>query len=903
MEHPFRSSFPLALALALVLVVGDPPMTARNCAFLFLLCAVPVLRVHAEDLPPRAVAMLGDHHFYHGGALTHVSLSPDGKWAASVAVRSFSRKGNYYHNASFDRTIVLWDAASGERRRELETSQEVVNELLFSPDSKQLLVMCRSLPDPMHILLFDVASGKLVRQKEFEGNLGNIGPLFSSDGKQLFLIEGRNTVIALDSASWKELGRWHGPAAGGNWIKDNEVPVCGIPSPDGKFIAWLIAEEPDALNSGLPHVVVMSDAATKTMIHRKEFGRNSCFIQLHFSADGRWFMLDYKNSIAWETTTGKELFRLPHNDWDGLVVSPDGRLAITKGGGRCRLYDIETRKQTHEIVLDGANSAWGANTAWDYYGQIFSADGKTVALHNLSTLRLFDTATGQERLPRGHCNPIAVRFSADGKTLFSTCAELRSSWDLASGKNPTLLTRVPRNSWDRGGRYGPCNDSSYFLQFQRNLIRIGDTATGKFLHEIPQEGEASGGWFSPDGTRLALCCEQEQFLALYDTKTVTLSGKIELKSGPGSKFMPTMFPVQPIFSPDGRMIAILDASNRVHFHDAVTGKLIRKSKSSQAIAACGDGALLFAPDGSRIIGMSDELTIDEFGQGNGFGRKLKQLPARVFDVASGQEIRRFYLNPEKPEDDGEWSCFACSPDNRLLAVADVKTNSIRLLEIDSGLVRAEFKGHLNGVYDLAFSPDGRFLASGGNDNVIYLWDVVGTTALPPGKIVKDTDLEHNWSDLALGDSQRVGVAIASLIAAGDQSVKVLERRLKPVAPVDVKRVAILLEQLDSESFEERDSATKELALLNYHVEDLLRAELKKDRSLEAALRIKTLLEKINDLRLSPGAPLQTIRAIEVLERIGTPDAKALCKKMATGAPDAWETKAAKAAVGRGNRSE
>jgi len=127
-----------------------------------------------------------------------------------------------------------------------------------------------------------------------------------------------------------------------------------------------------------------------------------------------------------------------------------------------------------------------------------------------------------------------------------------------------------------------------------------------------------------------------------------------------------------------------------------------------------------SPDGRRIIVTTylHELFADPDDE-----KKWNTLPTRVFDVATGKEIHRFYGNPEKKRSAARYSCSACSPDGRLLAVAEGESTLIRLIEIESGEVRAQFKGHRDGVNDLAFSPDGKTLASGGNDNVIYLWDL------------------------------------------------------------------------------------------------------------------------------------------------------------------------------------
>ncbi len=68
------------------------------------------------------------------------------------------------------------------------------------------------------------------------------------------------------------------------------------------------------------------------------------------------------------------------------------------------------------------------------------------------------------------------------------------------------------------------------------------------------------------------------------------------------------------------------------------------------------------------------------------------------------------------------SAVAFSPDGKTLATAS-RDNSIRLWNGATGKEVCRFIGHEKLIYSVAFAPDGKVLASAGDGELIRLWDV------------------------------------------------------------------------------------------------------------------------------------------------------------------------------------
>jgi hypothetical protein len=209
------------------------------------------------------------------------------------------------------------------------------------------------------------------------------------------------------------------------------------------------------------------------------------------------------------------------------------------------------------------------------------------------------------------------------------------------------------------------------------------------------------------------------------------------------------------------------------------------------------------------------------------------------------------------------------------------------------------------VTSLAFSPDGKFLATGHADSTILLWDVSFIGEHYKSLLTKadGRQVAAWWEDLASPDARKAHQAVGRLIAAGDSATAFLRTKLVP-APEAGGRISSLIAALDDNSFARREKASGELEKLLPQVRSALVNALAKTPSPEVRRRIESLLALPIPL-VRDAQSLREIRAIQVLEHIVATGADAtrlaaidLLKDLAAGAPEARLTQEAKAAVER-----
>jgi len=263
-------------------------------------------------------------------------------------------------------------------------------------------------------------------------------------------------------------------------------------------------------------------------------------------------------------------------------------------------------------------------------------------------------------------------------------------------------------------------------------------------------------------------------------------------------------------------------------------------------------------------------------------------------LADGRELWR--VETGKPSGQGTW----CGPIYYLplrSAPANPKP-AIYALDVNAGSVVARYELGTIARHERGEAPGNLVLA----DGEILSQTLTGLTAFPQAKLKPEqlgraltpAELQTFWIDLANADARQSRGAAWMLTAVPQQVLPLLKAKLRPVPPLNVQRVAQLIDELDDLQFKVRSNASAELEKLEELAEPALKKALADKPPLEKQRRIKNLLERLAQRPLTAEQILVS-RAIALLEALGTPQARQLLEELAGGAPEARLTQEAKAA--------
>jgi WD40 repeat protein len=183
--------------------------------------------------------------------------------------------------------------------------------------------------------------------------------------------------------------------------------------------------------------------------------------------------------------------------------------------------------------------------------------------------------------------------------------------------------------------------------------------------------------------------------------------------------------------------------------------------------------------------------------------------------------------------------------------------------------------------------------------LLFLWLFLATEPNPVSSELPQApdQLSDCWQDLAAEDASQAYRAMWQLADQPASAVKLLEKQLTPAAPPDLEKIQSWLTDLNSPKFATRDKAFKELEKLAELAEPALKKVLAGKPDLETRQRIDFLLARLQTGVRSP-EKLQMLRAVEVLEMIGTDQAKDLVQRLTKGFDAHRQTQEAQATLHR-----
>jgi hypothetical protein len=223
---------------------------------------------------------------------------------------------------------------------------------------------------------------------------------------------------------------------------------------------------------------------------------------------------------------------------------------------------------------------------------------------------------------------------------------------------------------------------------------------------------------------------------------------------------------------------------------------------------------------------------------------------------------------------------------------------IHVWDVTTGAEIADLHGHTGSINAVAFAPDGKTLASASSDTTALIWDMSVAQARPLAKqSLPAVELEVRWQVLKGGDAPKAFAAMCDLTAAPEDAVAFLKGQLEPAPAIDIARVKELIAALDDATYKVRQKATVELLKMGERVVPSIEKTLAAEPPLEVKKRLEGIHEKLTSAVLTDDK-LRLFRAVEVLEQIGTPEARELLQRLAAGAPGAFVTTIAQAALVR-----
>jgi WD40 repeat protein len=805
--------------------------------------ADPKTDADGVPLPEGAIARLGSARFrFDGTPYCPPAFSPDGKL---VAVGCAS-------------VISIFDLVTGHRLQRLALPvNHPPRSVRFLADGKRLAVGSGDWQQAAELTIWDLATEKALATASFAGKSQIFVVDTSADGTRA-LVEDRFVKVFLwDVAAGREI-----------WSVEHKEATTTLPFTKGgkNFVV-----------SGYQKTELYEAATGKVVGQYPNPGPG--FGQRYspgVAADGRIAVGDNKGStVAVLGAEGMDRLRLlaAERQADRLFFSPDGRYLVGSVFLGTHVWDLAAADDKGPVArLPSSTMA------------AFTPDGKTLALVGNGYLTLWSVGTWKP-LPASADPPSNVsqaRFTPDGKNVLGYTKQGWVRWTALGGPGVRLSDD---STVEADGHAEVSADARIGLDMliepgpppygRKAALRVTDLTTGK-ERRIPFEYSGwSGIRISPDGRFAMSYAGKSEFWiwdlttgeVLHRRKSAAREVLFGMTAAPDGKGLART--VVGIFA-DGKGFPGQGPSySSVIVYDHLAHREWKMEPMPWTVYSQG---ATFSRDGSRVVvhGQFDDKGLNDI--------------VTVWDMATGRRLMKWGL------DTAGLASTVLAADNRSLLAGSYK-GQLALVEVATGGERMSFR-HGGSVASSAFSADGTKAVSTSPDGPVYVWDLIGV----PGRW-DAAKADAVWNDLASSDAKVAFAAIRKLRANPLEAVAFFKERVKLLGVPTDEAVAKMLKGLDAAAFAERERSQRDLTA----VADLIRPKLetaRKTASEEAGRRLDQILKAADGW--TPDK-LRHVRACEVLEWIGTPEAIGLLRSWAMGPEGAKLTVESKESVARKSR--
>jgi WD40 repeat protein len=466
---------------------------------------------------------------------------------ASVMGVAFSPDGHRIASVSADNTVRVWDAATGQLVGEPLTGHTgAVQDVAFSPDGTRIV----SGSDDTTVRVWDAGTGQPIGQPLTGHTKSVIGLAVTPDGKRIVAGSRDGTVLVWAMATGRPVGRFA-----------HSRPVSDVTvSPDGTRIV-------SGCEDG---TVEVWDADTGKPSGQALTGHTGGVRSVAFSPDGRRIVSgSYDNTVRlWDAGTGQPVGQPFTGHTEGVnavAFSPDGKRIVSgSDDNTVRVWDADTGRTFLRGTLTGHTDR--------VFSVAFSPDGHRIASASADkTVRVWDADTGKPvgQPLTGHTKYVnSVAFSPDGKRIVSGSEDktLRL-WNADTGQP----IGQPMTAHGQGGAALPVD-----VPGARNAGPADSDAVASVA-------------FSPDGKRI-VSGGGDAAVRVWDADTGQPVGQ------PLTGHIMAVFSVT--FSPEGKLIASGSMDGSVRVWDAVTGRPVGQPLLGHNAFVL---SVAFSPDDTTIV--------------------------------------------------------------------------------------------------------------------------------------------------------------------------------------------------------------------------------------------------------------------------------------------------------------